>query len=398
MKIFGIRFIRDRNGVKGGPGSPPLQFKNLDGFGGRLGVEVADSSDQRGTKMMDRDPSFFAFASPMPLKPIAPKPSASAIGLGSGDVSWGVKAVGADKSIYDGSGIVAAILDSGIDATHEVFRGMDLEIRDFTGTGNEDTSGHGTHCAGVIFGRSLGGARIGIAPGITRALVGKVLSDSAQITSDKLAEAIIWAHGQGAQIISLSLGFDFPGYVDYLVAEEGFPVAVATSFALEGYLANVRLFESLFDYLQKVAPRQPLLVTAAAGNESDRDAKPSFTIGVSPPAISAGIVSVGALQQGRSGFVVAPFSNSGPVLVAPGVDIVSAKVNGGAAVMSGTSMATPHVAGVAALWLQKLSEHRPPGSNVLSAKLIASGSLRQLASRADPLDVGSGLVGAPLEE
>lgn len=383
--------------MKGGSGSPSLQFKNLNGSGGRLGIELADSSDQRG-RMMLRDPSFLGVASPMPLMPIRPKPSAATIALGGGDVSWGVRAVGADKSAYDGSGIVAAILDSGIDATHEAFLGLDLDTRDFTGTGEADTSGHGTHCAGVIFGRGVGGARIGIAPGITKALVGKVLSDKAPTTSDKLAEAILWARGQGAQIISLSLGFDFPGYVEHLVGEKGLPVAVATSLALEGYLANVRLFESLFDYLQKLDPLQPLLVAAAAGNESDRDAKPSYTIGVSPPAISAGIVSVGALRQGRSGLVVAPFSNSRPDLVAPGVDIVSAGVNGGTAVMSGTSMATPHVAGVAALWLQKLSEHRPPRSNVLSAKLIASGSLRQLASRSDPLDVGSGLVGAPLEE
>ena len=73
---------------------------------------------------------------------------------------------------------------------------------------------------------------------------------------------------------------------------------------------------------------------------------PNFEIAVSPPAVAEGIISVAALGQGPQGFTVAPFSNTGAMLSGPGVDIISAKPGGGLKSMSGTSMATPHVAGV----------------------------------------------------
>jgi subtilisin family serine protease len=64
----------------------------------------------------------------------------------SSDSSWGITAIGADKSPFNGEGIVVAVPDTGIDRSHRAFSGVDIVERDFTGTGNGDRHGHGTHC------------------------------------------------------------------------------------------------------------------------------------------------------------------------------------------------------------------------------------------------------------
>ena len=94
------------------------------------------------------------------------------------------------------------------------------------------------------------------------------------------------------------------------------------------------------------------VLVAAAGNESRRHINPDFVIDVSIPAAAArGMVSVGATHAGEGGRLrIAPFSNINPQLCAPGVGILSAARGGGLRVHNGTSMACPHVAGVAALW------------------------------------------------
>ena len=70
--------------------------------------------------------------------------------------------------------------------------------------------------------------------------------------------------------------------------------------------------------------------------------------------MSEGLLSVAALGQGGSTLDVAPFSNTSALVAAPGVGVTSARRGGGLVSMSGTSMATPHVAGVAALWAEKI--------------------------------------------
>jgi subtilisin family serine protease len=176
------------------------------------------------------------------------------------------------------------------------------------------------------------------------------------------------------------------------------PPDLATSRALEGYRANTQLFDTLSDHIRsRATATQTTLLVAAAGNESHRDIDPQFEVGVSPPAVADGVVSVGALGQGPNGFLIANFSNTGNNVSAPGVNIVSAAVEGGLQSMSGTSMATPHVAGVAALWAQQLASHGRLNAFDLVGKLAGTATNAGLAEGFDPFDVGAGLVQAPQE-
>ncbi len=150
------------------------------------------------------------------------------------DATWGVFATGALRSPYVGHGVTVAVLDTGIDADHEAFGGVELIQRDFTGEGDGDRHGHGTHVAGTIFGQTVGGLRYGVAPGVRRALIGKVIGGQHPATTQDLVAAVQWAVDGGAQIINMSLGFNFPRLVNQLV-NQGFPVELATSQALAQY-------------------------------------------------------------------------------------------------------------------------------------------------------------------
>jgi subtilisin family serine protease len=335
-----------------------------------------------------------AVAPLLPMKLVEPVSTLEAeIPISPGS-AWGVEAVGALESGFSGAGIKVAVLDTGIDAGHEAFRGLKVTQRDFTGEGDGDRVGHGTHCAGTIAGRDVNGYRYGVAPGVDELLVGKVVGAKGGST-DALMRGMLWALESGAHVMSMSLGLDFPGLVARWT-DNGLGLEPATSRALEGYRDSLRLFGSLADVMRATGPYgRAALVIAATGNESQRGAAVPYTIGVAPPAASEGFVAVAALQRTPDGTLdVADFSNAGASVAAPGVNILSAKSGGGFIVMSGTSTAAPHVAGVAALWAESLlASAARIDLGLLLARL--TGNSQELTGVA-AIDAGAGLVRAPL--
>jgi hypothetical protein len=224
---------------------------------------------------------------------------------------------------YDGSGIVVAVLDTGVDYNHpelknDIIGGKSfiIRVKDY-----RDDNGHGTHCAGII--TSNGAVQDysrGAAPG-TKIWAGKVLDRNGRGYTSDIAAAIEYVvKNEIAEIISLSLGGG--GY---------------TTENCDG------------DYLaEKVnwAVSRGVTVVAAAGN----------TDGViSSPGCASGAIAVGAVDKND---VRAGWSGTGPALdiMAPGVGIYSTIPNSGYAYYSGTSMATPHVAAVVAMMMQANAE------------------------------------------
>ena len=356
-----------------------------------VSVEDLEPQDLRDAT---RDPGILDLARTMPTRLIEPMASDAPATIGP---TWGIQAVGADKSSADGRDVLVCVLDTGIDAGHQAFAGVDLVQRDFTGRGNGDVQGHGTHCAGTVFGRDVDGTRIGVAPGVSRALIGKVLDDKGGGESDMLFNAILWASSLNAKVLSMSLGLDFPGLSKKLAAR-GYPVDLATSIALEGYRANLRVFDNLMDLIAaRAAFNGGMVIVAASGNESKRQKNPKYEVSASVPAAAKGIVSVGALGETGDGLNVADFSNTNPMLSGPGVDVVSAKAGGGLVALQGTSMACPHVAGVAALWWQSLKEDAsiPATASAVVTRMRATCRTDVFRAGVDMLDRGDGLVQAP---
>ena len=248
-----------------------------------------------------------------------------------------------------GSGIRVAVLDTGMDLGHPDFAGRPFITRTFVGQPVQDLHSHGTHCIGTACGPlAPAGAipRYGI--GYRSSIfVGKVLSNSGGSVGGSVLNGMNWAIANRCAVISMSLGGSG---------------GVQPSYTAAGAAALTR----------------GLLIIAAAGN----NAGPTGY-----PANSPTIMSVAALTNTLT---PASFSNFGKIeIAAPGVDVFSSvprPVRYGR--KSGTSMATPHVAGVASLWAESSSSLR---GVALWKKLQASA--RRLPFPATR--VGAGLVQAP---
>lgn len=322
-------------------------------------------------------------------------PASTAGGGGAVTTAWGRRAIGlTDAPAFTGDGVVVAVLDTGIAAgyeTHPAFQGMDIEAENFTSsdaTAWADDDGHGTHCAGTIFGQPVGGTKIGVAPGIKKALIGKVLGKNGGST-DSVYRGILWAAQNRADVISMSLAIDFDSLRRRHIDVFGRSDAEATSLTLKSYRENFKLFDTLSVLFAMGGTRvKSPVVVVATGNES---ARPDYTIEAAPPAVAEWFLSVNAVDQALT---VAPFSNTGGKLSAPGVDILSADLNNGLRTDSGTSMAAPHVAGAAALWIEKMTEGGAiAGRTVQDHMLRVAAPLTPANGAAE--DLGDGLVQVP---
>lgn len=270
-------------------------------------------------------------------------------------VTWGLNACKVPSSHYDGNGIKVAVLDTGFDLLHPDFVGRSFTTHTFVGQPVQDLHGHGTHTTGTACGPlSPAGfvARYGIGYR-TQIFVGKVLQNNGSGTQAQVLAGMNWAVGSHCQVISMSLGGGNGVQPSYTAAGQA-------------------------------ALNAGCLIIAAAGNGSHR---PGSIAPAIAPANSPTIVSVAALDGNLK---VAPFSSGGKVdIAAPGVNVYSSWPRPTLHnTISGTSMATPHVAGCAALWAQVNANFR---GVALRARMLASA--KHLPFPAS--DVGAGLVQAP---
>jgi len=238
---------------------------------------------------------------------------------------------------FDGRGVTVAVLDTGIQTTHAELTSSVYATRDFTGEGGDyfDYNGHGTHVSGIISGDGLYNIQgttnkaKGVAPGADL-IVGKVCGNSG-CPEDAILAGIEWAKNQGANVINMSLG----GGLSY-----------------ENDCDNDN--DNIVDAVNNAAANG-IVVVISSGNDGKKNA-------VSYPGCASGAIAVGAVDINDQD---ASFSNAGPALdiVAPGVNTLSSWSCNSSPTLScsstwyyyasGTSMSSPHVAGVVALILDK---------------------------------------------
>lgn len=230
------------------------------------------------------------------------------------DNTWGVKHLGAGYAHdfgYTGNGVKVAVLDTGIDYNHPELAGRVKGGWDFVNNDPDpmDDHDHGTHVAGTIAAAWDGVGVVGMAPDVELYAL-KVLNSKGSGNFSTVIAALQWSVDNGINVTNQSLGSFF---------NPGQSVENAYNAAYQAGILHV----------------------AASGNFYG-------LFGISYPARYESVVAVGAIDRNNK---VAGFTDTGPQmeLTAPGVDVPSCKRGGGYIVFSGTSMASPHAAGAAAL-------------------------------------------------
>jgi subtilisin family serine protease len=289
-----------------------------------LGI-LLGTVDQKGADDLASHPRVKQVLAPPILSLI--RPVATRAAKPPKQYTWGITRLKADQLHargITGEGITVGHLDTGADGTHPALQSAFKAFAEFDDLGFEvkpapkphDTDEHGTHTAGTIAGRTVAGRAIGMAP---KALLASAIVIEGGNATARILAGMEWVISQGARILSMSLGFR--GYHDDFLA------------------------------VTQILRQRGVLPVFAVGNEGPGTSR--------SPGNYAEALSVGALGEDEQ---VADFSSSRqfdrpthplvPDLVAPGVHVISAKPSGGYQSMDGTSMATPHIAGLAALLMQ----------------------------------------------
>lgn len=281
------------------------------------------------------------------------------------EFTWGLQAIRALGRAQTGKGIKVAVLDTGLDFEHPDFVGRTIVSRSFVPDGSvQDVQGHGTHTAGTLAGpaKSAIGRRYGVAPDVDL-YIGKVLDDRGAGTEGDILRGMNWAIDQGCTVISMSLGR--PTQPD-------------------------EPHDPTYEEAGLAALDEDCLIVAAAGNDSTRAF--GYIAPIGAPANSPSIMAVGAVDPKLK---VAPFScgavnadGSKLDVAGPGTAVYSAFPRPRLSrVLPGTSMACPHVAGVAALLASANPSLR--GRRLWNALIAASRPIGPAR------DYGSGLVQGP---
>lgn len=297
---------------------------------GFLGLHVFQYKDEKSTRLafnafrQNKDVEWVQADTRCELSSLSPTVDEQWLTAdGSTFLSWGADYIGAGSFIESLQGkdlplVTVAVIDTGIDTDHELFGGFydaatnpDGRIlsygTNYSYTGvfgdPEDENGHGTHVSGTI---------TEMTPSNVKILPIKILNNEGFCSNLQICMGILYAVEMGADIANMSLG----GSRD----EETY----------------------LMDYTLSIASESDVAIMVAAGNESTDSQFMS-------PAMSDYCITVGAMTPDLD---KAWFSNYGdPVdVAAPGTNILSAAIDGGYISMNGTSMATPHVSAVAALY------------------------------------------------
>lgn len=328
-------------------------------------------SDLRGVSLdylrgfKDCADSLYASASTMPPggEEVADLIEAAGF-VDSSTHTWGLAATRAAGSKFTGQGISIAVLDTGLFLQHPDFVGRSIVSRSFIPgvVSANDGHGHGSHCTGTACGayKPAVGPRYGIAHK-ANIYIGKVLSDQGSGADGGILAGIDWSISNRCHVISMSLG------------------------------ANIPTTTTFYETAGERALSAGCLIVAAAGNNANRTMK-NYGF-VTRPANSKTFMAVGAVDGNLkiayfSARDTARSAGTAVDIAAPGVAVYSSwKMPNRYNTINGTSMATPHVAGIATLWAQASNTR----GAALWHRLITSARTLTLPV----VDVGRGLVQAP---
>lgn len=264
---------------------------------------------------------------------------------------WGLSILSGHKTAYEyipngGKNVNVYVIDTGIDISHPDFGGRAIwGYNAVEGTPDRDEHGHGTHCAGIIGGESTGIARAANVIAVKtlnsrgEGLISSMIEGIEFVIRDHQKRSANFYEKLYDDIYSRGYGKDtvFDGFNGIFKKDRSMPKAVV-SLSLGGFKSGALNFA-----IQYASRSAGIHFATAAGNENQNACNFS-------PASAPNSITVGATRRNNR---IASFSNTGKCvdLYAPGVDINSTWPNGRYRTVSGTSMATPHVAGVMAIYL-----------------------------------------------